>query len=174
MAKAAQKIKDMYLNRAEVDVSEAVATSGMITQFETGYNTQDRVAMEIHAIDYWGYNNAFEALMPGAADAVHLGVTQLYRGGSIPTFASHEGLIDFQRIERFDITAVGVIFPRSPVRTIMPQPVLAHPASLFAFCQGVGIATLTRMRCIVHYKLVDITDDIWQEIWESILIRDRI
>jgi len=172
------KLNDQYLQAITVRVTEAVAGSGKIDKIETGFSSKDRYAIEIHRVEYAPYA-AYQTLEQvakagGGGGMVRVGLAHLYRGGTIPLHNSHEGLICMDEILYTEDTAVGSAFTKAPLIREFKIPCIAHPSSLYAWCQGDSLAGVLDVTMDVWYKVIEINDDQWQELFESVLFHDKI
>jgi hypothetical protein len=174
MAKAL-KAADMYQQILVMTLTEAAANGGIITAIPTSQTIRDKVGIEIYAYEFH-MSGAFGTEYAAVGDGVSFGLTQIQNGGIPPTtIASTPGIICFESDYRHEmgVAATATLIHR-PYRVRFETPFLAHPAALFAFHQGVSQAAALTARHKIWYKYVDIADDMYQEIIQTIVLQNSI
>lgn len=170
---------DQYPQTVTVRVTEAVAEDGAIVQVPSSYSMRDRVGMEILGYNIMPYGAfAWRGMLAADKDFLGAGLSHLFRGGSIPAIEEPTGLIDayLRYRENTIVSAVGeiTIVEEPAVRIVFPQPLIAHPASVWAWVKGFQVSAVVDLIFRINYRLIDLSDSQWQELFESILIRDTI
>jgi hypothetical protein len=178
MAKTS-KLTDQYPQTVTIHALEAVAGNGFIVQVPSSYSMRDRVGMELIGWDVAPYGpGAWAAQLAADGDYAGFGLSHLFRGGTIPAIEEPTGMIDLDLLYReyLSVTAAGIHIENVQpyMRHVFPQPIIAHPASVWVW--GIMFTGSAALDIIikVHYRLIDINDAQWQELFESILIRDTI
>jgi hypothetical protein len=170
---------DQYPQTVTLRATEAVVTDGVIMQVPSSYSMRDRVGMEIIGWDVLPYGAAgWLSFLAADGDYLGIGLSHLFRGGTIPAIEEPTGMIDMDLLylEYFSVTAAGMqkTYMDNVRRHMLHQPIIAHPASLWVWAITFAGAVPLDVIVKVHYRLIEITDAQWQELFESILIRDTI
>lgn len=155
--------------------TQTAANTQIVSQVGTSYSAKDKVGIEISRIEYYpAAVNFYMEEVAAANEYFYFGLTQLYSAGAAPTLPSRAGVVDWNLIGNFFSTAVGRELLRLPIIFEPPEPVLVHPASLYAFCQSANLANAITIYLRMWFRYVDLTDAEFQEILQTILIQDTL
>jgi hypothetical protein len=168
---------DMFPQNVVVYVQQDAANSDKVVEVPNSYNTRDRVGMLILGCNVYPptAGGFFTSPLVASGDSIRFGLSHLFRNGVAPDYSSMEGCICMQKMGRVDLgAAANGVMDESPYRFKLPEPVLAHPASLFCFMDSANLGAVTQLYFEIIFKYQEISDAVWQELWESILIRDKI
>lgn len=174
---ATKKELDAYPQSIFIEVKQDAANSDKVEQVPTSFSTRDRMGMLLLECNvYANASGGFEVdPLVATGDSINFGLSHLYAGGSVRTVTLNEGLIFLQSIARVDAgTPADTFLSQSPFRYVPREPVLCHPASLFCFLDSANLGSVATVYFEIIYKYMTLTDQMWQDMWESILIKDRL
>lgn len=166
---------DRYPQTVTVQAAEDVAGDGKVVQVPSTYSLRERMAMEILGYDAIPYgSNGWATYCATNDDYSMFGLSHLYRGGALPDIEEPTGLIDVRLKYYYEQSGAGFKVWDMVESIAFPAPIIAHPASLWVFVQQMSGTEKLHMVFRIKYRLIEISDQQWQEIFESILIRDTI
>jgi hypothetical protein len=158
------------------EVVETVASTPVISAVPTSISMAEKIGIEIVEAKVFLYNNGWAAEgLVAAGDGMFAGLTQMYRGGTPPTYPNDQGVIMYERYTRAFLTGVGFSDVKQPIfHKVFPEPILVHPAALYAFTGGVSVATVCSARFDIGFRYVELTDKDYQDILQGVLLQDTL
>jgi len=161
--------------RAYVTLTEGAANGGNVVQFPSSFSTADQKGIEILSYSLeLGSTLNFKDVFPGDEDGFCFGIGHLYYAGVVPGTRCTPGVIDLQWNEFRLETAVGFALIKRCMKIDFDVPQIAHPASLYAYLRGVSLAVALSGYISIDYRLVDLPDEDYKDILQSILIQNQI
>lgn len=171
------KIKDIYSQVLSAQVQVAIgADEARYVAFTDAYKPEDKTGFVIHLVEY-NFENPL-TLQLDSAERYKFGLSflQVHPTGGME--ANDPGVLDHNSISRNDLgTAAMAIFEKNPlvVKDFSSWPgggLLVHPVNLFAWGYAdQAMATQIIQHTIMHYRVIDLTPDLYAELWQSIYIR---
>lgn len=161
--------------RAYVTMLESGANAGHVVQFPSSFNTADQKGIEILSYTFeFGATIDYTDLFPANEDGFTFGIGHLYFSGVAPSFRVTPGVIDVQfKTFRWG-TEVGFALLDKQFTIHFSVPVIAHPASLYAYLRGINLAAALGGYISIDYRLIDLPDEDYKDILQSILIQNQI
>jgi hypothetical protein len=148
---------------------------GMIEQVATSYSTKDPIGIEIHQLDWYPYmENWSAAVLDAIGEFFFWGLTQLYKAGTAPSLPNEAGMVDFEVEAYHEKTAVGFKTFQWPRKWIPKEPILVHPASLYLFCGSSGLDSACSIYMTMWFKYVDLSQQEFQDILQTIILQDQL
>jgi hypothetical protein len=170
MAKAKSAF-DLYPQFALVVPAEAVAGDGVTVQVPTTYSLKDKVGLVILSVDYMVPQEVHNLLVAND-DEILLGVHQLENRrpelGGMNHFGN--GIIDIYYLKG-TVGAAG--YPVHHDYSVQGG-ILVHPSALFVTAQGASIADVVTAEVRINYKLVELSDSDYQDIFQTIITQNAI
>lgn len=139
---------------------------------------EERIGMRIRCIEYYLTlaDGAWPALATG--DLFRFGFSFLATQPSAGNMPNTPGVIDYNAIGRFDVTAVGVQYSVEPIivkdlSKRFPDGILIHPANLYWWNyvpNQIGAPTAFYVYINVYYTMEDISEDVWEDMWKQVFV----
>ena len=162
---------DNYPQLALLTPTEAVAGDGVTQQFPTTYSLSDKVGMVILAIDYM-IPQEVQALCVAADDEILVGVHQLENRAPALGGANHYGNGIIDMYYRYGVIGSGGMPTHRDYSTI--GGFLVHPCALYGTVQGGSLADVAWAEIRVIYKLVELSDTDYQDIFQTVITQNAI
>lgn len=156
-------------------LTQTAANDPVIEKVPTSYTTKDKVGIEIMQVDYF-IHATDDTLVEFKSDSELLkyGLTQLYKSGSPPSLPTEAGLIDYRMLGYHLETGVGFSFVHQPITFKPLEPILVHPASLYAWMRSDNLDAAVYIYVALWYRYVDLTPDEFQDILQTIILQDTL
>jgi hypothetical protein len=150
---------------------EASANSGKVIQFPTSITTRDRVGIEVITLeqDFTFVVDPLAVYNSGFA----WGLTQLYNAGTAPTGIYDPGVVILQRIMNRKFGTAATELNVDQMFTLrLSEPMLTHPASLYAFIIGYGQTNPLPINMRVLFRYVDLDEKTYQDLLQTIIAQN--
>lgn len=160
--------------------------SGAITLVPSNVSLEERVAMRIYQIEYYGgfYTGASPSAdsslftaMAASLDSVKFGFSFLAVQPVGGFLEYSPGVVDFNRVTRkdFGTAASGQLlidpFIVKNMRDRHPDGMLVHPANLYYWkYTNVALGAACFIPFKIYYSMEDITDAEWEMLWKTIFV----
>jgi hypothetical protein len=162
---------DQYLNRYIHSLTEATVNQGVEELMNTALTVKDRKAILIYAVEYHIHYDTI-LIMDDEEDSVVMGISSL-KHTSAPNHPDEIGLLDYLRINgRDNGTPADRSYFVTPIVHKFPEPLIAHPASLYLHQRGISLSAAYEQWISLRYKYIDLSEEVWRELWESTLVQN--
>ena len=162
---------DNYVQFALLTPTEAVAGDGVTQQFPTTYSLSDKVGMVVLGVDYM-IPAEVGALCVAADDEILVGVHQLENRAPALGGANHYGNGIIDMYYRWGVIGAGGYPVHHDVAAF--GGCLVHPCALYGTVQGGSLADVAWAEIRVTYKLVELSDTDYQDIFQTIITQNAI
>jgi len=162
---------DQYLNRYIHPLTEGTVNQGVEEIMNSSLTVKDRKAILIYSIEYHIAFNTI-LIMDDEEDSVCFAVSSV-KHNSEPAYPDKLGVLDFLRLDMRDngTPADRTVIPM-PIIHNFPEPLIAHPASLYLSHIGISLTVAYEQFICLRYKYIDLSEEIWRELWESTLVQN--
>jgi len=169
---------DKYCQKLVVDCNiSAGADTLTVDAFTDAYSPDDNIGFVIQEVSYHIEDGYLTQLLDG--DRVKFGLSFLQAFGAGGPEANDPGIIDHNSIIRNDLGAVAadvVVLTHTPITKRFDHLVgggwIVHPVNLYAFTYpDAALGGLILMRFEIKYFKVELSEDLYRELWQAIYVR---
>jgi hypothetical protein len=178
MAKASKQDR---VQTAAVQVAQATANARTAVQFASNISANEKKGMEIVRIRY--ELNVILSAFTDPQVEVALGLTMI--GNNLPNYSispqviNPAGVLHMKRYYSDELLgplpaeARGQIYP-SIEEVFDINPLLAHPASLYAFITSYDAAATLSGNIYVSYRIIDLTDEDYLDLFQGYMLQNTL
>jgi hypothetical protein len=162
---------DNYVQVYRHELAETGAGLGNEEPMVTSITARDRKGILVSRIEYAPSRGLLDEL--AADDDEFWFYLTCIRHATIPNNPDKPGIIDWNDIRVNDIPAAGpsqLII--TPIIKEYKEPLILHPAALYFGIKSSGIVGTWPLHILMHYKMIDLSDDLWRELFESALMQN--
>ena len=177
------KTKDVYTQRLSVQLTLSVgADLFKYIALTSAYKPEDLIGFVLKEVRY-NLETPLHTILDTDADRFKFGISFLQAHTAGGPEANDPGILDFWAFSRHDLYAGAadvIMIEKNPIAVRDytnfdgdngNDGLLVHPVNLFVFGYAdTQLAALT-LNVTVEYKVIDLTDALHKQLWQSIYIR---
>jgi len=175
---AGKSLKDVYGQVAALSCVESVAGTAVYTQFDSSINSNERLMMLIHKVEYF-IDPANLQLILDSTDRIRFGLSMWSLGAGVAPLYNSSGVLDFNTIGVINYGAASngqpLLLEHQKDFTSNPGGgLISHPSNLFLFVVGISLASVVGVYARVHYTTLPLKDSDYAELYNMQILKTII